>query len=256
MKSDFRQRLHDGECVLGTMLSEVSTPNVVRILHACGFEFLLVDCEHGYFDLSQTAAIVSVCGCLGMPVIIRIPEAGRELVTKYMDMGATGLLLSMTSTPEQAKQLVKYAKYAPLGQRGISVQRAHTGYNPPPLSQYIKEANDRTVLFVQIETREGIKNIEDILSIDGIDGAMIGPNDMAGDFGCPGQIENPEVEDGISKVLSTALHLHKPCGIISSNIQLLNKWHSRGMTILSCNSEVGMMLKAGKEIVKEIAAFR
>jgi len=252
MESTFRQKLASGEFVLGTMLSEVSTPNIARIMHVCGFEFIIIDCEHGYFDLAQVAAIVAVCQGIVLPVIIRIPAAGRELITKYMDMGATGLLLPMTSTQEQAKELVKYAKYPPLGQRGLSVQRAHTNYNPPPLRQYMEDANRRTVLFAQIETREGIENIEEILAIDGIDGAMVGPNDLACDYGCPGELETPEMEEGISRILSAALQLGKPCGFISSKIPLLEKWRSRGMTILSCNSEVGMIIDAGKQIVKKI----
>lgn len=256
MNSTFKQKLNEGVCVLGTMLSEVSTPNVARMMHACGFEFLIIDCEHGPFDLSQTSAIVAVCSGIGLPVIIRIPAANRELITKYMDMGATGLLLPMTSTAEQARELVKYAKYAPLGQRGISIQRAHTGYNPPPLNQYLQDANNSTVLFAQIETREGVRNIEEILGVEGMDGAFLGPNDLAGDYGCPGVLDNPQVEEGINHVLSAALKLKKPCGFISSSISLLGKWRSRGMTILSCNSEIGMMMNAGKQIVKEVSAFR
>jgi len=252
MQSTLKQKIADGACVLGTMLSELSTPNIARIMHACGFEFLIIDCEHGYFDLPQVAAITAVCAGIGLPAVIRIPAVSRELITKYLDMGAAGLLLPMTSTPEQARELVRYAKYPPLGQRGLSIQRAHTNYNPPPLHQYLDEANRHTVLFAQIESREGIKNIRDILAIDGIDGALVGPNDLASDYGTPGELETPEMEEGISCVLSAAAELGKPCGFISSKIPLLEKWRSRGMTILSCNSEVGMIIEAGRQIVKKI----
>lgn len=256
MQSTFKEKLMQGTCVLGTMLSEISTPNVARIMHACGFDFLIIDCEHGYFDLSQTAALVGMSNGVGLPVIIRIPGASRELITKYMDMGADGLLLPMTSTPQQAQELVRYAKYAPLGQRGISTQRAHTNYNPPPLHQYLEEANRRTLLFAQIETREGVRNIDGILALEGIDGALIGPNDLACDYGTPGKLENPKMEQGISQVLAAAVAAGKPCGIITGKIPMLEKWRARGMTILSCNSEVGMMMDAGKKIVKDISAFR
>ena len=128
--------------------------NIVRILKTAGFEFVIIDCEHGYFDLSQTAALIGMGSCCGLPVFVRVPSTGREYITKVMDMGAAGLLVPMVNSAEDARQAVEYAKYTPLGKRGISTQRAHTNYAPPPLEEYLKMANQRTMIMVQLETRE------------------------------------------------------------------------------------------------------
>jgi 2-keto-3-deoxy-L-rhamnonate aldolase RhmA len=167
-----------------------------------------------------------------------------------MDMGADGLLVPMTGTKEDIETVVRYAKYMPVGMRGVSTQRAHTEYNPPALSEYFASANDRTVIFAQIETCEGVANIEEILSTEGVDGALIGPNDMACDCGTPGDFHTEKMQSNIDRVIEAARRAGKPSGIISGNIPFLKECEQKGMTVFSCNSEVGMIIKGAKQIVK------
>ena len=249
--NSLKQKLNSHDFVLGTMISEITTPNIARMLAAGGFSFIIVDCEHGYFDYSQTAAIIGIANGIHLPVIIRIPEIRRELITKYMDMGADGLLVPMTGTRKAIEQDVRYAKYQPLGERGVSTQRAHTEYNPPALSEYFVQANSRTMIFAQIETREGVRNIEEILGTEGVDAALIGPNDMACDCGTPGDFHTEEMQSNISRVIAAGQKLGKPTGIISGNIPFLKECQKAGMTVFSCNSEVGMIISGAKRIVRE-----
>lgn len=246
-----KEHLNNKQFILGTMLSEVATPNVMRMLKGGGFSYVIVDCEHGYFDYSQTAALIGIANGIELPVIIRIPEIKREVITKYMDMGADGLLVPMTNTREDIEKVIQYAKYAPLGQRGISTQRAHTEYNPPALEDYMKQANERTIILAQIETRQGINNVRDILSVDGVDAVLIGPNDMACDCGTPGNFHTPLMQDNILAVIGAAREFNKPSGIIASNISFLKECKEKGMTVFSCNSETGILLSGAKKIVNE-----
>ncbi|MEM1485770.1 aldolase/citrate lyase family protein [Oscillospiraceae bacterium PP1C4] len=247
--SRLKEKLTTGQVILGTMLSEITTPNIARILEAGGFEYIIVDCEHGYFDYSQTASIVAIANGIGLPVIVRIPKIDRDPITKYMDMGADGILVPMTNTAQDARAVVDYVKYAPLGHRGVSTTRAHTNYNPPPLSQYTQEANKRTIVMVQIETRQAVHHIREILAVDGVDAAIIGPNDLAMDLGVPGDFTTQEMSKSIETVIETAKQAGKACGIIASDISFLQRCRELGMTVFSCNSEVGMMIKAAKGIV-------
>lgn len=157
-----KQKLNARKTVLGTMLSEVANPNMARIMKAAGFELIIVDCEHGYFDFSQLAAIASLGNGFGLPVLVRIPEIRREWITKALDMSCDGLLVPMVNTAQQALEVIRYAKYQPLGERGISTTRAHTNYNPPPLGEYMRQANERTCILVQLETAEAIANVREI----------------------------------------------------------------------------------------------
>ena len=103
----------------------------------------------------------------GLESIVRLPDNGRREITRIMDMGATGILIPMTNDESQIKKAVEYAKYAPVGKRGISTMRPHTFYRPGPLEEYMKEANEATKVFAQIETAAGVDNAEKILSAEG-----------------------------------------------------------------------------------------
>ena len=142
MNNTLKARLKKGERVLGTMVSLFDHPEIAKIIKLCGFDYFIVDCEHGNFDYTSVARIMTVareCGICGM---VRIPDVKREFVLKYMDMGAGGLLLPNTETVEQARALVEFAKYAPLGNRGVQLFRGHTGFEKivSPV-EYMKKAN-------------------------------------------------------------------------------------------------------------------
>ena len=245
-----RNKIRRGETVLGTMLSELANPNLARIMKVAGFELVIVDCEHGYFDFSQLGAIASLGKAVGLPVFARVPTISREWITKVLDMGCEGLLVPMVDTPEQAVEIVKFARYSPIGQRGISTMRAHTDYSPPLLTEYLKLANERVCILVQIETRRAVRNAAAIGAVEGIDALIIGPNDLASDFGTPGQFDTPEMMEAILKIIADAEKAGKPSGIISSNLAYLKRCETMGMSVFSCNSEVGLLMKAAKDCVK------
>jgi hypothetical protein len=137
------QLTNKGEAKIGTMLSEVCFPNFPVILKNAKVDFLIIDNEHGAFDYSFLSAIVMNARLVGLPLIVRLPDNQRRDITKLVDMGVTGFLLPMTNDADAIRQVVEYAKYAPIGKRGISTNRAHTFYNPPPIDEYMKTANEQ-----------------------------------------------------------------------------------------------------------------
>ena len=239
-----KQEIQQKKVILGTMLSELSTPNIIRVMKAGGLEFVIIDAEHGPFDFSGLAALVAEANLCGLPCLIRIPEIRREWITKVLDMGADGLLVPMVSTKEDAEKIVELAKYPPLGWRGVSTTRAHTNYNPGDLGAYFKEANERTIILTQIETPEGVENASEIIGVEGIDALMVGPSDLSTSYGHPGDANAPVVEEAIEKVLAAAKAAGKTAGFIHSKPAMLRKWEKRGMTIFSCGSELNM-IKSG-----------
>lgn len=249
-----KKKIAAGEVVLGTMISEFASPNLVRILRTSGFEFAVADCEHGYFDFSQLAAMAAVGNGFSMPLVVRTPGAERGFIIKILDMGADGLLVPMVNAAGDAARVVEYAKYAPIGRRGLSTTRAHTDYNPPPLAEYLPVANDRTVVMVQIETARAVDNVRAIAETEGVDVLMIGPNDLAADFGHPGRLDADDMFAAVDRVVDAARAAGKRCGIIDSRISFLHKCRDRGMTVFSCGSEVGMLMKAAKGTVAEFNA--
>lgn len=239
-----KDRMKAGEKLVGLFLSEIAAPNLIRVMRAAGADFVVVDCEHGYFDYSQVAAIASVANGVHMPLIVRMAGISREAVQKYLDAGVDGIWAPMVESARQAYDMVRLSKYAPQGIRGISTMRPHSNYAPGKLLDYTAAANRRTMIFAQIETRAGVENAEEIAGVEGIDGIFIGPNDLACDLGQTGEFNTAEMDVAIGKILAAAQKHRMPCGIVASDVGFLHKWEKRGMTLFSCNSELGL-LKAG-----------
>lgn len=251
MSFAFKQAIAQGP-VHGTMLSEMYVPNMARIFKVCGFDYAVLDCEHGYFDFTDAANIISVARAVGLTMLVRLSKVDREFVLKYLDMGADGFILSTTGTPEQIAELVDFAKYPPMGHRGISLQRAHTDYNPGKIKEYLSVANEKTVIVAQIESAQGVKNAQAIAAVPGVDGLIIGPNDLALDMGCLGDNDCPAMLDAFHQVIDGAAREGKFSGAMSSNTDFLKKWEAQGMRMMNWNSEVGMLLTEGKRGIKAL----
>jgi len=239
--ASLKERLRNGEQVLGTMVTTFASPDIAKILQVCGFDFLIVDCEHGSFTTREVANIIAVARGIGMPALVRIPEMRREHALKFMEMGASGLLLPNTESAEQAKMLVDCTKYAPLGHRGVSLSRPHTDFKKVSGATYMPEANDDTILMCQIESRKGVENVEEIIAVEGIDVAFIGPNDMSQDYGILGQFEHPEIVAAFEKIVAAAQANGKWAGAHFGGAAPLKPWLKKGMQINMWNSDNGLL---------------
>ncbi|TBL70536.1 HpcH/HpaI aldolase family protein [Paenibacillus thalictri] len=241
------EKLNGNGPVFGTMVSEFHTPNLAVMLKTCGFDFFIVDCEHGYFDYSMVAGLTTAARGADIPIIVRIPEVSRECIVKYLDMGVNGLLIPMVEHAEQLRSAIQYGKYAPEGRRGVSTTRAHTRYHVENLREYMKAANQHTVILAQIESQQGLRQLEEIAGVQGLDGLIVGPNDLAQDLGISGTRNHPALMEAIGRIAAAARTAGIGSGIISSQIDLLQHCERIGMSILSWNSEVGMLMSGAKE---------
>ena len=243
--------LRSETAMIGIMLSEIASPNMIRLFQQAGFQYTIVDNEHGSFDFSQLSALAGLASGYGFPLVVRVPGISREQITKVLDMGARGILVPMVNTPEQARQVVAYSKYTPVGQRGISTTRAHTNYNPPPLAEYLRSANQNTWTMVQLETAEAIKNAEGIAGVEGVDAVLIGPNDLSADLGTPGQVNSAGVRSAAEKVAAAGRKTGKPVGMITGNQELIRFCRQLGFTLFSVGSELDLLLRGGRERVEQ-----
>ena len=250
---NMKERLISGEQVLGTMVTVFDNPDIVKMLKVVGFDFFIVDCEHGSFDYSKVAALLGMARAVDLPGLVRIPEVKREVVLKYMDAGAMGLLLPSCNTVEQARKLVEYAKYAPLGDRGVSLNRGHTEYKTiPSATEYMKKANEETILMIQVESPTSVSNIEDILAVDGVDVAFVGPNDLSQSMGIMGQTTHPDFIAALEKVIRAAKDRNKFAGIHLMVVEPLKGWMEKGMTFNLWANDVVMMMNCAKEGLKQL----
>ena len=237
---------------VGIMLSELSSGSLPVLFRAAGLDFFILDCEHGGFDYGAVSRIVLSARLCGITCIVRLADNGRKDIQKFMDMGADGLLLPMTNDASESMQVVKYAKYRPVGERGISTMRAHTLYAPPPIAEYVREANAHTRVYAQIETARGADNIARILSVQGVDGCFVGPNDLSDDLGCLGQAHARPVLDVIAGVGEAAAQKKKFAGIITSDAAYLSAAKDAGFSLFCRGSELNAVREYCRSAVKDI----
>lgn len=231
---------------VGTMLSEIAFSNFPLIAKKSGLNFVIVDNEHGAFDGSQIAPLAVEANLTGLDLIVRIGDSSRGHITKLADMGVGGFLLPMTNKPADIEQVIAYAKYPPIGKRGVSTMRAHTLYDPPKLSDYMVTANKKMKIYAQIETAEGVKNASKILSVPAVDGGLIGPNDLSVDIGCIGDTEKLIVV--IKEIAQAAKAADKPFGIITSDCVLIAAAKAAGAEMFCVGSELNMLANGCKNI--------
>lgn len=243
-----KERLASGERLLGTMVTTFAAADLPKILQVCGYDFIVIDCEHGAFTTREVADQISVCRAIHLPVIVRIPLLSREHALKAMEMGANGLLLPNTETAEQAQTLVDYVKYAPMGHRGVSLSRPHTDFQKVDGREYMAFSNENNLVMCQIESQKGVESIEQIMAVPGVDVALIGPNDLSQDYGILGQFHSETIIRAFRRVIAAAAANGKFSGVHFGKAEALKPWLHSGMTMNLCNSDVGLLMNGAKEL--------
>jgi 2-dehydro-3-deoxyglucarate aldolase/4-hydroxy-2-oxoheptanedioate aldolase len=249
-KENIKYRLVQGDIIRGCMLSELSMPSLARMFHGFGFEFLIVDCEHGYFDMAETANLIAVASGYDFPIIIRIAQGNQKDATRYLDMGADGIMLANVNSAIQVEELVRLCLYAPEGDRGVSTFRAHTNYCSSDIMELMKKANKKNLVIAQIESTEAVELIDNIAAIPGLDGFVLGPNDFSQRIGFFGQYDHPIIDEAIKKMEGAAKKYGKWSGVVTNNEKLLRRCRAAGMRFFSAGSELSMLAAGANTTMK------
>jgi len=197
-----KEKLRRGEPSVGTWMS-MAHPSIAEILAMAGYDFVVVETEHTAIDVSEVFGLLITIEQRGAIPLVRLAGIDPIQAKAVLDSGAAGVLVPMVNTRAEAEQAVQMTKYPPLGSRGIGLARAQ-GYGEN-FDEYVAHSNDDSLLIVQIEHKDAVANIEEILSVPGIDGTFIGPYDLSMSLGIPGQLDHPDVLAGKKRVLDATL---------------------------------------------------
>lgn len=209
MASRIKERLKSGVSI-GSWMS-MAHVSIAEILATAGYDWVVVETEHTAIDVSEVLPLVIAIERHGTVPLVRLAWNDPIQCKAVLDSGAAGVLVPMVNTKADAELAVKAAKYPPLGFRGVGLARAQ-GYGQT-FKEYVTEANASTLLIVQIEHIEAVRNIDDILSVPGIDGTFIGPYDLSSSMGIPGQLDHPDVVAAKQRVLEATLARGLAAGI-------------------------------------------
>ena len=198
----FKSRLAAGETLIGAWVG-LGDAYAAEITATAGFDWLLIDGEHAPNDLRSILSQLRVVEGSASAPVVRLPMGETWAIKQALDIGAQSLLIPMVESAAQAEQLVRAVRYPPNGNRGVGAALARaSGFSAVP--DYLATADAQIWLGVQVETRAGLAVLDEILTVEGVDGVFIGPSDLAADMGFPGQLDHPLVQRAIRAVSGRA----------------------------------------------------
>lgn len=192
-ENTLKGRLKNGEAIYGLLSPNYDT-SIVDMLGHLGFDFYMLDCEHGPAGPQQAELVIRACEGVGMIPLARIRSADPKLVLQFMDLGLMGVMMPSVTSADDVKMLVEAVKYPPLGRRGIAPVRANDYLlGAMPQEEYLRFANEQTLILPQIETMEAVTNLDSLVQVEGVDGFIVGPRDLSLSMGFTDGPAHPEV---------------------------------------------------------------
>ena len=240
----FRTLISDGKCVYGPFM-KTSDPMFVEAVGLAGFDFVILDTEHGPAEIETQQNNIRAAEARGTVPIIRLKDKAENTIGRALDIGAYGIQVPQISNAMEARDVVKYAKFYPHGMRGVCRFVRAADYSAMDRYQFFDASND---LILQLEGIDAIKNIDEILEVEGVDILFIGPYDLSQSLGLPGQVNNPVVVDAMMKIVDKAKAKNKVIGCFVDTPEDLKMWRELGLQYLSYSVDVGIFMDACKKI--------
>ena len=236
--------------VIGPFMKS-SDPAMVEIAGFAGFDFVILDMEHGPVNLQQMQNMIRAAEVSGVTAVIRTRDRIPESISQALDIGVKAVQIPQVTTAEEAHIVVQAAKFFPLGNRGVCRFVRAAGYSSVDRKEYFAKANTTQVI-IQIEGVIGIKNFDSILEVPGVDILFIGPYDLSQSMGFPGEIDHPEVVAVMKEFVRKANKAGKYIGIFTDTLANARLWRDAGVHYLSYSVDVGLYLSICEHVVKEI----
>ncbi len=193
INTDLARRLREGDTVFGVFLG-IPSPALVEIAGLAGFDFVVVDNEHGPAGIETTEQLLRAAGAIGIPPVVRVSSHRGDEILRTLDIGASGVQVPQVNNGPQAMAVVKAAKYPPQGARGAAFSNRAAGFGFQGGLDHVKRSNEETLVIAHIETHHAVKNLDSIVRVRGIDVLFIGPNDLSFSMGFGGRPNHPEVQ--------------------------------------------------------------
>jgi 2-keto-3-deoxy-L-rhamnonate aldolase RhmA len=247
-----KERLAAGETLYGTMVFEFLSAGLPRILERAGADFVFYDMEHSGFSIDDVATQLALCRGLDIVPLVRPPATTYPAAARLLDLGAMGLLFQMCETAEQAEEYVRWCCYPPAGRRGAMFGGAHDDYATTAVPDTVEGADARTMVCVLIESERGVANVEEILSVPGVDVAHLGHGDLSLSLGVPGDTGHPRMQAAIDRILAACEHSGKPAACLAGDVATGVDWVRRGFRMVSYSYDIGLMRAALSEGIDRI----
>lgn len=250
LENKLKKRLLEKKASYG-VISLTTDPVICEYIGLCGMDFYIMDAEHGALTMSEVAHMIRACETVGITPLARINSLDDKMILQYFDAGIMGVMMPGTNTVDDCKKLVQAVKYYPQGNRGLGPVRS-ADYMAGKLSQadYLKFSNEQTLVLPMIETKECLNNLSEMVKVDGVDGFILGPRDLALSMGFTDGPAHDEVKKVINDAIVIVTGAGKIFGTVAATAEQAKELTDKGVTLL-LNSVQGLITPGVKAFMKE-----
>ena len=234
----FLTALRAGQSQIGIWCT-IPGPVVAEVLAGCGYDWILLDCEHALTDVPDILPMLQAVSAYPVQPVVRPASHDPAVIKRLLDHGAQTLLIPFVQSAEEARALVRATRYAPAGTRGVSWLTRAGSYGGDP--DYVARANDQICLLVQVETPEAVDRIEEIAAVDGVEGIFVGPADLAAAMGHPGNAAHPDVVARVDQALTRIRAAGKPAGILTLDADRIRRALDLGSSFTAVGVDIALL---------------
>jgi len=245
-----KRTLQDGGTVIGTLMNFTST-TMIRYAADTGFDFVIIDNEHGPMGIETTESLVVAAEAANIVPLVRVASNEHAPIMRMLDVGARGIHIPQINDREDARRAVRHARFAPLGTRGLALSVRANRFGSAAAGKFIKQSNEETLIVAQIETARGVRNLAGILEVEGLDVIFIGPIDLSHSLGVVGQFDNEAYVNAVDEIFNRAREAGKILGIYAASAEDAQKWIGRGVQYI-CTGSAGLIRNACENFVSGV----
>ncbi|MBI3866685.1 MAG: aldolase [Planctomycetia bacterium] len=249
-----KRALAAGKTVIGSELSRLRSSEVPKLFAAGGFDFVFIDTEHSALNMETVADTIATARAAGIVPIVRVSQAEYTLVARTLDLGAQGIIIPRVNDAQQVRDIVSWMRFPPHGIRGYADTAAQTEDQPVTPREFVDAGNSESLCVIQIERRQAVENVDEMLAVPGVDVACLGCMDLSVDLGIPGEIEHPDMVKALERVLAAGKKHNVAVGIIAGNFELVAKWMRAGMRFISYSTEALLLKEMAAATAKRLRA--
>jgi len=255
MKNETKAKLKNGEIAVGHFVLEFDSPGMGQMAANAGCDFLIFDMEHSVFTQETIRRLILSAKAADVTALVRVPYTEYFFMSRSLDAGAEGLMIPRVETRDQTLKIVESVKYPPVGNRGAAFGIAHDDYKGGDIGALAERANEETLIIVQTETAKGVENVDEILSVEGVDVAWIGQCDLTISLGIPGQYDHPDFLRAFDKVLNACEKHGVALGYLPLDVPDALAMIDRGARCIAYSADAFLFSTALKNDVQQISDY-
>ena len=244
-------RLRKGEPVMLACPTPYPSPKLIEMIGLIGFDGVWIDMEHQDYDYDQLFAMGLACRASGMDPLVRMRKGPYWSYFRCLEAGANGIMVPHVCSAAEARDVVRNSRFHPVGQRGMDGVEVASNYGMEAMPEYMASANEETLVSIQIEDREGVEAIDEILAVEGLDGIMVGPADLTQSYGVPTQGGHPLIVQAVDRVAEACRRHGKWWGIPVASPEAARPYYEKGARFFVCGAAIIILQQGYSRIWKE-----